>query len=138
MEVTPVSGHFRRNVGWRSARTNRVGIGQVDRLSPIDNQNLAKFTDHYIVGLQIAVHDVLVVRKSNRIDDAFEDLQIVLARVAADRLQPRLSANLFHHVKRICMAVCVYRQADIVNRYDIGVFQAASKLSFAKKLVFHS
>ena len=137
VHVAPISGHFWRDVGRRSTGSNCLGDRQVDRLSPIHNQHLAKLTDHHIVGFQIAVNDVAIVSESNRIDDALEDLQIFSARLFTYRLKPGFSPDLFHHVKRIGLALRIDGQADIVNWDDVRMFQPAGELSFAEKLVFH-
>ena len=137
MKVAPVSGHFGGNVRGCSAGPNRFGHRQIDRLSPVHNKYLAKFTDHHVVGLQITVDDVAIMSKSDRVEYAFKDVQVFSARVLANRLMPGSAANPLHDVERVGLAFCVNGQANIVNRHDVGVFQASSKLGFSQEFVLH-
>ena len=128
VNVDPVLSHLGRDVCGCPAWSHGLGHGQINRLPPVDNQNLTELPKHDVVGFEIAVQNVLRVSKGDRVDDILEDLKIFFQRLIFNHTLPRFAANLFHHIKRIDFPFRADGQANIMNRHDVRVFQTSSKL----------
>ena len=138
VDVDPVLSHLGRDIRGCAARSHGLGHGQINRLPPVDNQNLTELAKHDVVGFEIAVQNVLRVRKGDCVDDILEDLKVVFQRLLFDHALPRFAANLFHHIKWIDFPFRTDRQANVMNRHDVWVFQTPRKLCLSKELVFDS
>ena len=109
------------------------GIGLVAavdaRDAPVEHVDLAEVTDHDVRRLEIAVHDVMLVRELDGAAHVDERAQQALARPRALRLRQRHAGEPLHREERQAPRVAT----DLVYGHDRRVLQARLDLRLAQE-----
>ena len=130
-DISQTAGHLRRHVG-RGADDGRGVVALVEALghAPVDQVDLAKATEHHVVGLDVEVEDPMTVGEVGGEAHLHQDLEVLLEAVALERCpvgmvgvgeqgRPGDPLDALHHQHRLVAAA-----AEGIDRRNVRVLQA--------------